>query len=226
MDVNEPAQVDASERNWRAMGALDGFLHAIAFAPQDALGGNFLNTAWESVATAIKTSAYSLKALAAGMLPLMEARGGSIVAWTSTGGSAWPVYDWMGVAKAGLECVSRYLARDLGPKGIRVNTVSAGRSRRWPAKDPRVRPDRRDVGATRAARLGHSAIPRRRPCDGVPVVGPGGGDHGRDRPRGRRLPRHGNRRPAVGSLRHRYRRRSPSSAASRRCARAITRTPP
>jgi len=127
MDVNEPDQIDTVradlERRW---GSLDGFLHAIAFAPEDALGGNFLNTPWESVATAVRTSAFSLKDLAVGMLPLMETRGGAIVSLDFDARVAWPVYDWMGVAKAGLESVTRYLARDLGPKGIRVNTVSAG----------------------------------------------------------------------------------------------------
>lgn len=127
MDVNEPAQIDAlrvelAER-W---GSIDGFLHAIGFAPQDALGGNFLETPWESVAVALQTSTFSLKALAVGMLPLMRERGGSIVSLDFDARFAWPVYDWMGVAKAGLESVTRYLARDLGPKGIRVNAVSAG----------------------------------------------------------------------------------------------------
>ena len=82
--------------------------------------------AWDSVATAIQTSAFSLKALATGMLPLMEDEGGAIVSLDFDGQVAWPIYDWMGVAKAALEGVSRYLARDLGPKRIRVNTVSAG----------------------------------------------------------------------------------------------------
>ena len=90
------------------------------------MGGNFLNTEWDSVATAIQTSAFSLKALATGMLPLMESEGGAIVSLDFDGQVAWPIYDWMGVAKAALEGVSRYLARDLGPKQIRVNTVSAG----------------------------------------------------------------------------------------------------
>jgi meromycolic acid enoyl-[acyl-carrier protein] reductase len=127
LDANDPAQIDAVreelERRW---GRLDGVLHAIAFAPQDALGGNFLHTPWESVATAVQTSAFSLKSIAVGMLPLMEARGGSIVSFDFDAQVAWPIYDWMGVAKAGLEAVTRYLARDLGSKGIRVNTVSAG----------------------------------------------------------------------------------------------------
>jgi enoyl ACP reductase len=127
MDANDPAQIEALRDELATRwGTVDGFLHAIAFAPQDALGGNFLNTPWESVATAIQTSAYSLKAIAAGLLPLMEEEGGSIVSLDFDGRFAWPIYDWMGVAKAGLEAVTRYLARDLGPKGIRVNTISAG----------------------------------------------------------------------------------------------------
>ena len=127
MDANEPAQVDALHDELAARwGTVDGFLHAIAFAPQDALGGNFVHTPWESVAVAIRTSAFSLKELAIGMLPLMEERGGAIVSLDFDARVAWPIYDWMGVAKAGLESVTRYLARDLGPKKIRVNTVSAG----------------------------------------------------------------------------------------------------
>lgn len=106
-------------------GGLDGFLHAVAFAPKNALGGEFLNTPWESVELAFKTSAFSLKSLATGLLPLMK-EGGSIVSLDFDGRVAWPIYDWMGVCKAGLESITRYLARDLGPKGIRVNTVSAG----------------------------------------------------------------------------------------------------
>jgi enoyl-[acyl-carrier protein] reductase I len=127
MDINLPEQIDAvREQLAERWGAIDGFLHAIAFAPADALGGNFLHTGWESVATAVQTSAFSLKELAVGMLPLMEERGGSIVSLDFDATVAWPIYDWMGVAKAGLESVTRYLARDLGPKGVRVNTVSAG----------------------------------------------------------------------------------------------------
>ena len=127
MDVNEPQQIAAvREELGRRWGRLDGFLHAIAFAPQDALGGNFLHTPWESVATAFKTSAFSLSSLAAGMLPLMESHGGGIVSLDFDARVAWPVYDWMGVAKAALESVSRYLARDLGDQNVRVNLVSAG----------------------------------------------------------------------------------------------------
>ena len=126
MDANSDEQIAAVcaelQRRW---GRLDGFLHAIAFAPQDALGGNFLNTPWDSVAIAVQTSAFSLKALAVGLLPSMS-DGGAIVSLDFDATVAWPIYDWMGVAKAGLEAVTRYLARDLGPKGIRVNAVSAG----------------------------------------------------------------------------------------------------
>jgi enoyl ACP reductase len=127
MDVNEPEQIDDVRQELaRRWGGLDGVVHAIAFAPQDALGGNFLHTPWDSVATAFRTSAYSLKDLAVGMLPLMEERGGAIVSLDFDATVAWPIYDWMGVAKAGLESVTRYLARDLGRNRIRVNTVSAG----------------------------------------------------------------------------------------------------
>jgi enoyl ACP reductase len=126
MDANDQAQIEAVRDDLASQwGSIDGFLHAIAFAPQDALGGNFLNTPWESVATAVQTSAFSLKAIAVGLLPLLS-EGGSIVSLDFDATVAWPIYDWMGVAKAGLESVTRYLARDLGPKGIRVNTVSAG----------------------------------------------------------------------------------------------------
>jgi len=127
MDTNDDAEIEAVQQELASRwGRLDGLLHAIAFAPQDALGGNFLHTPWESVATAVQTSTYSLKALTVGMLPLLEEHGGSVVSLDFDARVAWPIYDWMGVAKAGLESVTRYLARDLGARGIRVNTVSAG----------------------------------------------------------------------------------------------------
>jgi len=126
LDVNKAedlaALTDTLGERW---GSVDGALHAIAFAPQDALGGNFMNTPASSAIEAFQTSAFSLKALAASLEPLMD-DGGSIVGMDFDAGVAWPIYDWMGVAKAALESVSRYLARDLGPKGIRVNLVSAG----------------------------------------------------------------------------------------------------
>jgi enoyl ACP reductase len=135
MDANDPAHVQAVHDELASRwGRVDGFVHAIAFAPQDALGGNFLQTPWESVATAFQTSAFSLKAIAAGLLPLMKDEGGAIVSLDFDATVAWPIYDWMGVCKAGLESVTRYLARDLGPHGIRVNTVSAGPLRTIAAK--------------------------------------------------------------------------------------------
>lgn len=135
MDVNVPEHIDAVREDLaRRWGSLDGLLHAIAYAPADALGGNFLATGWESVAMAFRTSAYSFKALAAGLLPLMRDRGGAMVSVDFDAQVAWPIYDWMGVAKAGLEAVTRYLARDLGEHGIRVNTVSAGPLRTIAAK--------------------------------------------------------------------------------------------
>ncbi len=112
---------------------LDGVLHSIGFAPQAAMGGNFLATGWEDVSTAVHISAYSLKALAVAALPLMSP-GGSIVGLTFDASRAWPVYDWMGVAKAAFEATARYLARDLGPQGIRVNLVAAGPIRTTAAK--------------------------------------------------------------------------------------------
>jgi meromycolic acid enoyl-[acyl-carrier protein] reductase len=134
MDVNDEAQVEAVAGELKSRwGTLDGFLHAIAFAPEDALGGAFLTTPWESARTAFQTSAFSLKAIATSMLPLMTS-GGSIVALDFDASVAWPIYDWMGVSKAALEAVARYLARYLGPKGIRVNLVSAGPLRTMAAK--------------------------------------------------------------------------------------------
>ena len=112
---------------------LDGVLHGIAFAPQAALGGNFLDTEWADVATAVHVSAYSLKALAMAALPLMDG-GGAVVGLDFDASVAWPAYDWMGVAKAALESCTRYLARDLGPRGIRVNLVAAGPLRTMAAK--------------------------------------------------------------------------------------------
>lgn len=110
----------------RLDGPLDGVLHAIGFAPESCLGGNFLGAPWEDVSVALQVSAYSLKALTEATLPCLEGRAGSIVGLDFDARQAWPVYDWMGVAKAALESTARYLARDLGPRGIRVNLVCAG----------------------------------------------------------------------------------------------------
>jgi enoyl ACP reductase len=127
LDIGGPAQVEAVVADLTTRwGRVDGALHAIAFAPEDALGGNFLNTPVESAEVAFKTSAFSLKALAAGLADLYPEEGASVVGLDFDASVAWPVYDWMGVAKAALEATSRYLARDLGPRGVRVNLVSAG----------------------------------------------------------------------------------------------------
>ncbi|MEV1047531.1 enoyl-ACP reductase FabI [Streptomyces sp. NPDC049916] len=129
---------------------LDGVVHSIAFAPQDALGGNFLQAGWDSVATAVEVSAYSLKALAMATLPLMEERGGSVVGLDFDARVAWPAYDWMGVAKAALESTSRYVARDLGPHGIRCNLVAAGPVKTMAAKSIPGFETFREVWNTRA----------------------------------------------------------------------------
>jgi enoyl-[acyl-carrier protein] reductase I len=126
LDVNRDEDLEALTSTLRERwGAIDGALHAIAFAPQDALGGKFLTAPADSAAQAFTTSAFSLKALAVALQPLME-RGGALVGLDFDATVAWPIYDWMGVAKAALESVNRYLARDLGPHGIRCNLVSAG----------------------------------------------------------------------------------------------------
>jgi enoyl-[acyl-carrier protein] reductase I len=120
------------QRRW---GRLDGWVHSIAFAPEDALGGNFLSTPWSSASTAYQVSAFSLKEIAVGLLPAMREHGGSIVTMDFDNSvHAWPSYDWMGVSKAALVAVVRYLARDLGRYGIRVNAVSAGPVRTMAAK--------------------------------------------------------------------------------------------
>ncbi len=126
LDINNHEDVVALTDELRGRwGRVDGALHAIAFAPADALGCNFMNTPWESAQVAFQTSTFSLKELAVAVTPLMEP-GGSIVTLDFDNTVAWPVYDWMGVSKAGLEAVVRYLARYLGPSGIRVNAVCAG----------------------------------------------------------------------------------------------------
>jgi len=131
LDVSNPDDLDRLAD--RVGGRLDGVLHAIGFAPESCLGGGFLDAPWNDVAVAIQVSAYSLKALVKAALPLMG-RGASVVGLDFDNRVAWPVYDWMGVAKAAFESVSRYLARELGPQGIRVNLVAAGPVRTMAAK--------------------------------------------------------------------------------------------
>jgi len=134
LDATDPAQLDSlADRAREHVDGLDGVLHAIAFGPQSTLGGGFLTAPWEDVATALHASTFSYKALAVACEPLMPA-GSSLVGLTFDATQAWPVYDWMGVAKAGLESANRYLARYLGARGIRANLVSAGPLRTMAAK--------------------------------------------------------------------------------------------
>ena len=163
LDVNSGEDFEALaaelESRW---GAVDGALHAVAFAPADALGGGFLDTPPESAEEAFRTSAFSFKAMGSSLAPLMQ-EGGSLVGMTFDASVAWPVYDWMGVSKAALESVSRYLARDLGGRGVRVNLVAAGPGlHAGGGRHPRLRSARLDVGGPGAARLG--------PEDAAPVA--------------------------------------------------------
>lgn len=135
LDVTDDQQLASLADRLRAEGfeRLDGVLHAIGFAPAGALGGNFLSASWEDVGTAVQVSTYSLVSLTRAVLPLMDG-GGAVVGLDFDATQAWPVYDWMGVAKAGLESATRYLARELGPRGIRANLVAAGPLRTMAAK--------------------------------------------------------------------------------------------
>lgn len=150
LDVTDEAHLAALADNVRAhMDGLDAVLHSVGFAPESALGGNFLNTSWEDVATALHVSTYSLKSLAVAAAPLMPA-GSSVVGLTFDAAVAWPKYDWMGVAKAALESTARYLARDLGPQGVRVNLVAAGPIRTMAAKSIPGFEEFEEVWATRS----------------------------------------------------------------------------
>ncbi|CAN5722154.1 enoyl-ACP reductase FabI [soil metagenome] len=152
LDVTDAAQIEAVaaslEERW---GALDGVVHAIGFAPRSAIGGDFLATPWEDVATAVQVSTYSLASLAKGMAELLrKAGGGAIVGLDFDATVAWPAYDWMGVAKAGLESACRYVARDLGEQQTRVNLVAAGPLRTMAAKQIAGFSEFEDVWARRA----------------------------------------------------------------------------
>lgn len=134
LDVTSDADLVAlPERVGAHVDGLDGVLHSIGFAPASALGGNFLNTEWPDVALAMQISAFSLKSLTVACRPLLRP-GASVVGLTFDATVAWPTYDWMGVAKAAFESTSRYLARDLGAEGVRVNLVAAGPVRTMAAK--------------------------------------------------------------------------------------------
>jgi enoyl ACP reductase len=136
VDVTDAEQLRAATSYIEeTFGHLDGLVHSIGFAPERALGHGMFAATWEDVATTLQVSAYSLKPLAEAFLPLMRAAGGgSIVGLDFDASVAWPGYDWMGVAKAAYESLTRYLARDLGPDNIRVNLISAGPIRTMAAK--------------------------------------------------------------------------------------------
>ena len=132
LDVTEPEHFETlAARVAEHTDRLDGLLHSIGFAPPGAF--TFLEASWEDVGPAVQVSAYSLKALAVAALPLMS-NGGSLVGLTFDARYAWPMYDWMGVAKAAFESTNRYCARDLGPKGVRCKLVAAGPIRTTAAK--------------------------------------------------------------------------------------------
>lgn len=134
LDVTSPDDLTSLVDRLRHLtDALHGVVHSIGFAPESALGGNFLNTEWSDVATAVEVSAFSLKSLAVACRDLLQPKS-AVVGLDFDATVAWPTYDWMGVAKAALESTSRYLARDLGPSGIRVNLVAAGPIRTMAAK--------------------------------------------------------------------------------------------
>ena len=134
LDVTDQDHLDGlADKVREHVDGLDGVLHSIGYAPASCLGGGFLDAPWQDVQTALHVSTYSYKSLTVACLPLMGP-GGSVVGLTFDASKAWPVYDWMGVAKAGLESTSRYLARELGPRGIRVNLVAAGPLRTMAAK--------------------------------------------------------------------------------------------
>ncbi|MBC6450005.1 enoyl-ACP reductase FabI [Actinokineospora xionganensis] len=134
LDVQNPEQLATlADRVREHVDGLDGIVHAIGFAPQSCLGAPFMDAPWEDVSVALQVSAYSLKSLTQAALPLLG-RGSSVVGLDFDARVAWPAYNWMGVAKAAFESVNRYMARELGPEGIRVNLVAAGPVRTMAAK--------------------------------------------------------------------------------------------
>ncbi len=134
LDVTDPAHVESLRTELDgAWGRVDGALHSVGFAPESCLGDDFFAAGWDDVSVAVHVSAYSLRAVADAVTPLMS-DGGSLVGLTFDATVAWPAYNWMGVAKAALESLNRYLARELGPRGIRSNLVAAGPMRTIAAK--------------------------------------------------------------------------------------------
>ncbi len=193
LDVANQEHLDSlADRVREHVDGVDGVVHAIGFAPASCLGGEFLATPWDDVATALQVSTFSLKSLAVATLPLFGEAGGSILGMTFDATVAWPAYDWMGVAKAGLESTSRYLARELGPKNIRVNLISAGPLRTMAAKSIPGFSRFEDAWSGRApARLGQHRHRAGGADLGRAAVGLVPLDDGRDRARRRRFPRDG-----------------------------------
>jgi meromycolic acid enoyl-[acyl-carrier-protein] reductase len=152
IDVTDPAHLDAAAAHLaERWGRLDGLLHAIGFAPDSCLGGDMFRADWDEVAVAMNVSAYSLKALVQAFRDLLVAAdGASVVGLDFDATVAWPAYNWMGVAKAALESLSRYLARDLGPQKVRVNLVAAGPVRTIAAKSISGFSNFEDTWASRA----------------------------------------------------------------------------
>ena len=133
-DVTVADHVESAREQVRgSLGTVDGVVHSIGFAPETCLGDDFMAPQWSDVSIAMQISAYSLKTLAEAFLPLMPS-GSAIVGMDFDNTVAWPAYNWMGVAKAALESTSRYLAKELGPRGIRCNLVAAGPIRTMAAK--------------------------------------------------------------------------------------------
>ena len=174
MDVQKPADIAAAAKaigeRWNR---LDGLVHSVAYAPPDALGGNFLHTPWESVATAMHVSVFSFKELAAGFLPLMKEHGGSMITLDFDNSTqAWPKYDWMGVSKAALESVTRYLARDLAATRFASTRSAPGRLRRLRRAASRDSKTSKRCGkiarpSAGASRTNRPSAGRRAPCSRI-----------------------------------------------------------
>ncbi len=136
LDVSNQEHLDSLPKTLLPWTHVDGVLHSIGYAPSSCLGGDIFQAPFEDVAVAFQISTFSLKSLVQALLPLLKVapKGSSVVGLDFDAQVAWPGYNWMGVAKAGLESLTRYLARDCGHHGVRVNLISAGPIRTIAAK--------------------------------------------------------------------------------------------